>query len=572
MQSFIYDNYKNFANSIVGGISSVKIVDTGSSYSNTDTISIVRDSNDLLTSNAVLTLVTTPAGSLSSIDIVDGGEYTITPIISITSNSGSGASLSPRLSSDQWYLFCGHSTPWANEYSPDPVSTSIDGSFYTPYQQMFSGIKILPGDVTPIIPNIQWQSGVTYSQYDDQSQSTLNTYVVTTGGNVFKCLNNAQNSPSTVQPTLPSAGNFSPPFLSDGYQWIYMYNIQTSVADVNYVPVDDVSTGFVSMPNSAYGSSGAIYNVSVDNAGSGYYHSSGSVLSVSDFVVTLSDNPTQYRSIYKGYYLTVFGAQNEVNNYVVSDSFAGGNNLSVRIASSSQISANTLASGYSYVLSPAIAVTGDGTGFLGYATVDSVSNSIASISVINPGANYSFANAFVSSTTLGSIAELRPIISPPGGHGSDPVRELNCKAFCIQSKLPDMSPTLPSFRQIGLLKNPIGFSGEQYGSFQFNQLEVLTFSPAALFCVVGETLISQDGKSLLTVVSVNSPLNQATVSGVRGHLNVTDTLTGAISGCKLVVSNIGTFSGLQLNSGDIDYINNIPPVSVKTPTVSIIVS
>jgi hypothetical protein len=100
-----------------------------------------------------------------------------------------------------------------------------------------------------------------------------------------------------------------------------------------------------------------------------------------------------------------------------------------------------------------VLITGDGVG----ATANPVVNSdgqITSINVTNPGSGYTYADITFSAEG-GALA--RAIISPPGGHGSNPVKELFATTVGIAATISDKdNPDLVlnnDFRQIGLVKN-----------------------------------------------------------------------------------------------------------------------
>lgn len=100
-----------------------------------------------------------------------------------------------------------------------------------------------------------------------------------------------------------------------------------------------------------------------------------------------------------------------------------------------------------------VVIAGDGVG----ATATPVVNSdgqITAINVTNPGEGYTYADISFSAEG-GAIA--RAIISPPGGHGANPVKELFATTVGIAATISDKdNPDLVlnnDFRQIGLVKN-----------------------------------------------------------------------------------------------------------------------
>jgi len=117
-----------------------------------------------------------------------------------------------------------------------------------------------------------------------------------------------------------------------------------------------------------------------------------------------------------------------------------------------------------YVVGPQIVIEGDGYGATAYATVsDEVGlvNSVASVTVLDHGAGYTYANVYVSdNTAFGNSAVFRAIIAPHGGHGADAYSELDARYVSVsvefdtfENELYDL-PTYGSYRTIGLLRDP----------------------------------------------------------------------------------------------------------------------
>jgi len=99
--------------------------------------------------------------------------------------------------------------------------------------------EVTPGDAALVIPRYNWINGATYDPYDAYSNDVIAFsgaksleeaifYVVTDELNVYKCINNNNNSASTVKPTGTSTTEIT---TSDGYVWKYMYSIPTSLGN-----------------------------------------------------------------------------------------------------------------------------------------------------------------------------------------------------------------------------------------------------------------------------------------------------------------------------------------------------
>jgi hypothetical protein len=115
-------------------------------------------------------------------------------------------------------------------------------------------------------------------------------------------------------------------------------------------------------------------------------------------------------------------------------------------------------------ITPLVEIKGDGSSATARAIVNSATSGIHKINMVNKGSAYTHANVVVTGNTgIGNVsisfantAGCRAVISPPGGHGSNVVSELNGKtvgisvdfANSISGKISDAN----DFRQVGLIK------------------------------------------------------------------------------------------------------------------------
>ena len=184
------------------------------------------------------------------------------------------------------YLMFGQSTPWtptltstsASDIAPPTAIDSINQQLKT--KANFIGAKrINSADAILAIQNIPWASGTQYVQYNSEDGALIGKqfYVLASGNNIYKCLNNNNGVVSTVQPTGTST---SPIVTADGYTWKYMYTIGTTNAtkflNNYYMPVEVNTT----VKNAAV--AGQIYTITVVNGGSGYTNGTPSVTITGD--------------------------------------------------------------------------------------------------------------------------------------------------------------------------------------------------------------------------------------------------------------------------------------------------
>ena len=151
------------------------------------------------------------------------------------------------------------------------------------YNDMLAAKKIDSSNVSIVIPRRNWTTGTVYDYYrhdygvyltgttnlttSNSSASILSDatmYVLTSARNVYKCLDNNNNSASTVEPTGTSTSILS---LADGYKWKYMYTLSAS-QQANFLSTDFMAVETNSSVSSA-AIDGAINIVKIKTAGSG---------------------------------------------------------------------------------------------------------------------------------------------------------------------------------------------------------------------------------------------------------------------------------------------------------------
>ena len=184
-----------------------------------------------------------------------------------------------------YYYFIGRVIDWADELVPDEIYDT-DEYDYIARNNIISVKRINLRDVSFVVRRIDWTYGTTYDQYDGNysedypaasgatSLKDANFYVLTSEFNVYKCLFNNNNSPSTEEPT---GVDTTPITMSDGYVWKYMYTVTLATRNkfltLDYMPVQRSVTN-------AFYSNGEISSIVIDNAGSGYLGNSSVTLTV----------------------------------------------------------------------------------------------------------------------------------------------------------------------------------------------------------------------------------------------------------------------------------------------------
>lgn len=189
-----------------------------------------------------------------------------------------------------YYHWLGKENTWTDFLSPfiPSSTTDIPGAPSENFRyelhvrrDLLTAKKIKPSDVSYVVRRIDWTSNTVYDMYDDAYETVTgygygpaysgatrledaNFYVLTTDYNVYKCIDNANNSPSTFMPSGTTPEIFS---TSDGYKWKFMYSIPVSLRNrflsSSFMPV---STAL----KAQFYSSGSINNISLENGGGNY--------------------------------------------------------------------------------------------------------------------------------------------------------------------------------------------------------------------------------------------------------------------------------------------------------------
>jgi hypothetical protein len=377
-----------------------------------------------------------------------------------------------------YYVFAGNHLDYANTTISkiyDNVYTTINDV----YKNMIFGKLVQNTDVSLMIRRVPWASGTVYAMYDDKDATlSLKDFFVYVhdGGfyQIFKCLNNNKNGPSTIEPSLSSIGTdgiqYNP---TDGYMWKYMYSVDDTTFDKfatdKFIPLVANTTV---IDNAVEGS---INSIKINGAGAGYnnYIANGT-FSVSD--IGVESNSSYYAisiggasatdDYYKGCILLITSGTGagQARPYRTIMKYTGGNAYAPRYVQLDSPFTVQPDNSSTYSIYPGVYITGDKsetTEAVAWAYINSSGNTVSRVEMLEPGANYKIAIANVYASDYVSIisqASVTPILSPPGGHGSNPGNELYCQTVTISTKFANTEAnTIPSsnkFRQIGVLRNP----------------------------------------------------------------------------------------------------------------------
>lgn len=419
------------------------------------------------------------------------------------------------------YAVLGNTIDWTNEPNPNFVENTEQNLQYEQHRRFIGAKKIDVGSVSHVVPRHDWTSGVVYSMYRD-TDSDLHErqyYALTDQYNVYKCLYNNKGAESTVKPTGFSTLPFT---TSDGYTWKYMYTISLGEADKFltsvHMPVKNIVTPDTSpeqtrqqaVQNAAV--NGSIEIVETVNLGSGYHQVANAVVEVGGkTTLKISGAGAGGASPIQGFY-------NGSSVYISSGTGVGqlrrivqwsGSTKTLTVNTAFTTTPNTDSR---VIISPTVTIIGDGSNAQAYTRVNAATGSIANVSVISVGSQYTRAKAIISSNGIhGSGATANAVISPVGGHGSNPVRELAADKILLNVQFNGSEgvsatgagyiPSNTEFRTLSILKDPVLKVNANNAHIPVESIANTSNSPSTLRFTTRATLsyTSMDG---------NNPVNQ----------------------------------------------------------------
>jgi hypothetical protein len=178
-----------------------------------------------------------------------------------------------------------------------------------------------------------------------------------------------------------------------------------------------------------------------------------------------------------------------------------------------------LSGGNSYIENDAsVSIVGDGQD--AEATLTLTDGVVTGITITNPGSGYSFAEISAVNETDGSPgngAAFRAVLSPYGGHGSNPQKELFAKSLSLTVSLTnETSDTFLNndFRQLGIIKNPRIFgSSDNFTSNTGNCCYVIAINNPEL--VDYDDVIESDDGGRFIVVQKEDNNNNGVVDRIH---------------------------------------------------------
>lgn len=337
------------------------------------------------------------------------------------------------------------------------------------------GKKINSADVKFLIDNNRWSVGSVFDQYDDQIDvSGKKFYAVVypadnTSGDyrVYKCLFNNYGTPVQTAPNFDADVDDQIYRMGDGYVWKFMYAISVpdfeKYSTLNFLPIIGESSS-----NTIFGSTIDTIEVTNFDTNKGYELVTGVIEEVLDTDITIYSSRLNLSAV-TGYYaqqnLYVTSPDNISRVYTIESYTFNSETLraTIRLVDKDSF----IQENFNFEIFPRIEIIGDGEGAVAIPKINTL-GTIERILVLNKGHSYTNARARVvrplfgfdpnAANSVDVEAILRPILSPPGGHGSNFARELRSTRVLIHTEITDADnltiPTSNTYTKIGLVKNP----------------------------------------------------------------------------------------------------------------------
>ena len=477
-------------------------------------------------------------------------------------------------------------------------------------RRVIFGNKVTQSDIRYMFDLKPWTSGTIYDAYDDREDiSTLNMYVTILDGTinegsykVYKCLGNNGGTASTAAPSTSDVDAVYEIQSDDGYVWKYMFSVppaeyityatSTSLpyyADSTVIAAAVESISDIVIERTQTNLFGA--NTGAYNLGNLVIQSINEVDTVANRwevevkAVDAGSSPTHEPNAYTNMYIrTAAGTLLDID---ASDSPPGADattkNFFVYVTSATAPALSTLETAF---IVPKVEVSqSSGTRALAYGEVNS-SGTLTDVKIDTKGTHYKYATATLKLPPAlqdqSASTELRSIMSPRGGHGSDPISELYMSKLAVITNFFTSSlnniPDSNTYTRVGLVKNPVfadassptsldnrmevRISGDVSSAVSANQIVEQTVGNETFRAVIHEvkyTTGSPGHTSLFLVDYVGD--HNATF--VTGNIDIKDSATSDITGTYSINNVVNTgkyvdYSGDLLHFVDFDAIAREP--------------
>ena len=506
------------------------------------------------------------------------------------------------LSEDKWFLSIGKPLPWLSAQGEEdgfpPASEDNTVTEIEFWKNIIAHKKINREDVSIVVPRYDWSLGSVYQPYRPNidlfnAETPYVFYVLVDDERVYKCIDNNYGGPSVI---APSHTDTDVKILSDGYRWKYLYSIpeskrkfliksglqRTGTIRPGYMPVENIE--YLGIDDERY-LQFAVQNFAVDGEVvfiyfypeySDYIVSDRCVFSSSENLISanvpvggltaslFSASIAPINDYYKDMILSIDTGQGQGQRRVIT-SFDATSAYTATVTVNNPFTAELIGANSTFSILPNVYLEGDGGAKnneldplrkvadvsvrFNPSTGTGQARSVDSFEMIDTGKNFTYATLKIvkgltfSSDTPNSIKTdltniATPIISPQGGHGSNPVSELGGKSLMIVKKFNQTENGKivgkNEFRQFGLLKNPL-LTKEQVRISTIQTGSVSAFIEGA---TAYQSLVAGYSGAYGKVVSWYPGLTGYTGTSELVLTNVVGEFKSGISGAKIGMSPV----------------------------------
>ena len=483
------------------------------------------------------------------------------------------------------YVAIGRPVRWGDASDPES-NTEIEEVVYTTdyrnqvYRDMVAMKKVAAADLALVVPRVDWVTGTTYDQYNDDVElfshvSKLSIGTANATGNLVT-KNTAVFTGNISTGNIISLNSESRQVIGvNTTHLIVNSNFTYAVTNQEVIRLDDKYPRFA---NNFYcrNSKDQVFKCLFNDGGA------STIEPTIDIDGQLPENPyilTSDGYKWKYLYTIPYGLKQKFftstwmpvisDNSVVAGSVDGRIDIILIEDGGTGYFLDNGESGNSNSLS-IITVTGDGEGASVTAKVQS--GVITDLNILNGGTGYTNASIVVSDPDQlanGNAAVLYVVIAPPSGHGANPVKELGCYSVMTTVDLigtegdtiPVGTDVMPfDFRQISLIRDPLDANGDYASASTYRCTTRLTLTdPGITDYSHDETVYIGTGLGdatfTATVVHWDSANNELYVNNMSGNTQIGYTLTGTVSAATATILGVET-PVVELFTGDLLYIEN----------------
>lgn len=477
-------------------------------------------------------------------------------------------------------------------------------------RRVIFGNKVTQSDIRYMFDINAWNSGTVYDAYDDREDiSTLNMYVTVLDGTinegsykVFKCLGNNGGTASVAAPSTSDVDAVYEIQSDDGYVWKYMFSVPPAeyityatasslpyYADSTVVSaaVESISDVIITKTqNQLFGANTGAYNL-----GNLTIKSIVQVDSVSNRwelevkTDSSASTPTHEPNAYTNMYIrTEAGALYDID---ASDSPPGADSSTKNFfVSITSVGAPSLSVDEAAFIVPKVEISASsGTRALAYGELNA-SGTIIDVKLDTKGTHYKYATATLKLPPAlqdqSATTELRAIMSPRGGHGSDPISELYMSKLAVITNFFTSSlnniPNSNTYTRVGLVKNPVfadatsptsldnrmevRVSGDISSAVSANQVIVQTVGSETFSAKIHEVKYTTGSPGYTSLFLVDY-VGDHNATFATGSIDIKDSVTSDVTGTYSINNVVNTgkyvdYSGDLLHFVDFDAIAREP--------------